>query len=114
MKTTKKVASVQTKRRPQSGRIARWFMLFPSLFLLVLCSIYPFAWILKYVFYDYNGFKAYYIGLDNITRTFQDEIFWSSVMHTFEYAFLKLLFILPLSLITAVLLQRKRFGSALF
>ena len=54
------------------------------------------------------------MGLSNFTRAFQDEIFWKSVLHTFEYAFFKLLFILPLSLTTAVLLQRKRLGSGLF
>lgn len=91
-----------------------WLMLAPALFFLFVCSIYPFIWVLKYVFYDYNGFKAYYIGLRNFTRAFQDRIFWRSVLHTFEYAGLKLLFVLPLSLITAVLLQRKRFGSSFF
>lgn len=45
---------------------------------------------------------------------FNDTIYWNSVLHTFEYAILKLLFVLPLSLVTAVLLQRKRFGSGLF
>lgn len=113
MNLTKKLPAPRAAR--QSGKVARWLMLAPTIFLLLVCSIYPFAWILKYVFYDYNGFRAYFVGLSNFTRAFQDEVFWSSVLHTFEYAFLKLLFILPLSLTTAVLLQqRKRFGGGLF
>lgn len=102
------------KKQWHNGEIVKWLMLAPALFFLFVCSIYPFIWVVRYVFYDYNGFKAYYIGLRNFTRAFQDQIFWSSVIHTFEYAFLKLLFVLPLSLITAVLLQRKRFGSSFF
>lgn len=113
MNKTKKLAVAANGGR-QSGKVARWLMLAPSLFLLLVCSIYPFMWILKYVFYDYNGFRAYFVGLDNFVRAFQDKIFWNSVLHTFEYAFLKLLFIIPLSLTTAVLLQRKRLGGGLF
>lgn len=110
----KKVDFVLIKRKWNNGDIAKWLMLAPALFFLFTCSIYPFLWVLKYVFYDYNGFKAYYVGIRNVTRAFRDPIFWNSVIHTFEYAFLKLLFVLPLSLVTAVLLQRKRFGSGFF
>lgn len=95
------------------GDITMWLMLFPTIFFVLVMSVYPFTWLLKYVFYDYNGFKAYFVGLDNFKRVLSDGIYWNSVIHTFEYAFLKLLFVLPLSLITAVLLQRKRFGSGL-
>ena len=91
-----------------------WLMLLPTIFFIVVMSIYPFAWLLRYVFYDYNGFKAYYVGFDNFKRVLTDRIYWNSVIHTFEYAIMKLLFVIPLSLTTAVLLQRKRFGSGLF
>lgn len=91
-----------------------WLMLTPTIFFILVVSVYPFTWLIRYVFYDYNGFKAYYVGLDNFKRVFTDTIYWNSVLHTFEYAGLKLLFVLPLSLVTAVLLQRKRFGSGLF
>lgn len=102
------------RKKWNNGDIVKWLMLSPALFFLFVCSVYPFLWVIKYVFYDYNGFKAYYIGFRNFTRAFQDKIFWNSVLHTFEYAALKLLFVLPLSLITAVLLQKRRFGSSFF
>jgi len=95
------------------GDITMWLMLLPTIFFILVMSVYPFAWLIRYVFYDYNGFKAYFIGFDNFTRMVTDGIYWKSVLHTFEYAGLKLLFVLPLSLVTAVLLQRKRFGSGL-
>ncbi len=102
------------KKKWDSGDIPMWIMLLPTIFFIVVISIYPFLWLMRYVFYDYNGFKAYFIGLNNFKRMFSDTIYWNSVIHTFEYAILKLLFVLPLSLVTAVLLQRKRFGSGLF
>lgn len=102
------------KRGLNNGDVTKWIMLAPTIFFIIVLSIYPFVWICKYVFYDYNGFKAYYIGMNNFKRVFADKIYWNSVLHTFEYAFLKLLFVLPLSLLTAVILQQKKFGSAIF
>lgn len=43
-----------------------------------------------------------------------DKVFWNSVMHTFEYAFYKLVFIIPLALLMAVLLNQKLRGSSVF
>lgn len=108
---TKKTLAQRLKKGWSRGDITMWLMLLPTIFFIVVMSIYPFVWLVRYVFYDYNGFKAYFIGLDNFKRVCSDTIYWKSVLHTFEYAGLKLLFVLPLSLITAVLLQRKRFGS---
>lgn len=110
---TKKTLGQRLKKSWDHGDIPMWLMLFPTIFFILVMSVYPFIWLIRYVFYDYNGFKAYYIGFDNFTRMFTDEIYWKSVLHTFEYAIFKLLFVIPLSLTTAVLLQRKRFGSGL-
>lgn len=111
---TKKSMGQRLKKSWDRGDIPMWLMLLPTIFFILVISVYPFTWLIRYVFYDYNGFKAYFIGLDNFIRVGTDVIYWKSVLHTFEYAFLKLLFVLPLSLLTAVLLQRKRFGSGLF
>lgn len=108
---TKRTLAQRLKKGWSRGDITMWLMLLPTIFFIAVMSIYPFVWLVRYVFYDYNGFKAYFIGLDNFKRVCSDTIYWKSVLHTFEYAGLKLLFVLPLSLITAVLLQRKRFGS---
>jgi raffinose/stachyose/melibiose transport system permease protein len=102
------------KRGWDHGSISMWVMLLPTIFFIVVVSIYPFVWICRYVLYDYNGFTAYYIGFQNFTRAFSDSIYWESVLHTFEYALMKLIFVLPLSLVTAVILQKKRFGGSLF
>ena len=111
---TKKSMGQRLKKSWDRGDIPMWLMLLPTIFFILVMSVYPFTWLIRYVFYDYNGFKAYFVGLANFKRVGTDAIYWNSVLHTFEYAFLKLLFVLPLSLLTAVLLQRKRFGSGLF
>lgn len=110
---TKKSLGQRFKKSWDHGDIPMWLMLFPTIFFILVMSVYPFTWLIRFVFYDYNGFKAYFVGMDNFKRMLTDVIYWKSVLHTFEYACLKLLFVLPLSLITAVLLQRKRFGSGL-
>lgn len=111
---TKKSMGQRLKKSWDRGDIPMWLMLLPTIFFILVMSVYPFTWLIRYVFYDYNGFKAYFVGIANFKRVGTDVIYWNSVLHTFEYAFLKLLFVLPLSLLTAVLLQRKRFGSGLF
>lgn len=107
---------MQNKKRTKSkgSNLVTWFMLAPALFLLVIVSIYPFIWVFQYIMFDYNGFSKYFVGLDNITRVFSDTLFWQSVLHTFEYAFLKLIFVIPLSLVTAVILSKQLRGNSLF
>ncbi|MEY8354822.1 sugar ABC transporter permease [Lachnospiraceae bacterium 54-53] len=102
------------KRANSRGDFASALMLLPAVFLLAVISIYPFCWLFRYIFYDYNGFTAYYVGFKNFTRMFQDAVFWRSVLHTFEYAFMKLVIIIPLSLLLAVLLNQKIKGSGIF
>ncbi len=98
----------------KDGRLATCLMLSPAVFLLIICSIYPVIWVFRYILFNYNGFKATYTGMRNIQRMFSDTTFWNSVVHTFEYAGLKLIFILPLALLMAVLLSQRLRGSSLF
>ncbi len=104
----------KSMRLKESGGVAAGLMLLPSIIFLCICSVYPFIWIFRYVCYNYNGFKATYTGLRNFNRMLADTKFWNSVLTTFEYAGLKLIFIIPLALIMAVLLNQKLKGSSLF
>ena len=103
-------------RLKESGGVASWIMLAPSLIFLAVCSIYPFVWIFRYVLYNYDGIPAHtrFTGMRNITTMFADAKFWNSVGTTFEYALWKLVFIIPLALIMAVLLNQKLRGSSFF
>lgn len=111
---TKMSLGEKLKRARNRGDFAATLMLLPAIILLVVVSIYPFFWLFRYVCYDYNGMTAYYTGSRNFTRMLSDTTFWSSVLHTFEYAALKIVFIIPFSLVMAVFLNQKLRGSSLF
>ncbi len=98
----------------EGGGLSATLMLTPAIIFLCVCSIYPFLWIFRYICYNYNGFKATYTGARNFTRMLSDTVFWDSVGHTFEYAAMKLVFIIPLALLMAVLLNQKLRGSSFF
>lgn len=98
-----------------NGDIAVWLMLAPTIVLFLATALYPFIWVFRYVLYDYNGYKAYYVGLYNFKRLFtNDPTYWRSVLHTFEYAVLKLSLIMPVALSAAVLLSRRLRGTNFF
>jgi raffinose/stachyose/melibiose transport system permease protein len=109
------MASMEKKlaRRKGDG-IAPFLMLSPAVFLLIVTSIYPFFWLFRYILYDYNGFVAYFTGMDNIKRMASDVTFWKSVLHTFEYASMKLVIVIPISLLLAVIISNNIPGSKLF
>jgi raffinose/stachyose/melibiose transport system permease protein len=110
----KKTFGEKFARAVARGDIATFFMLLPSVLLLVVTSVYPLIWVFRYVCYDYNGMTSYYVGGLNFTRMLQDTTFWRSVGHTFEYAALKIVFIIPLALIMAVLMNRRIKGAGVF
>ena len=115
MKSSNKLSFRDRIARANSrGDFAAVFMMLPAVILLVVMSIYPFFWLFRYICYDYNGFNAYFTGARNFMRMLEDETFWRSVLHTFEYAGLKLLFVIPLSLFLAVLLNQKLTGSSIY
>ena len=109
MKPKRKKGGIET-----GGGVAAALMMFPAVFLLAVTSIYPFLWMFRYICSDYNGFVSYFTGPQNFIRMLNDHLFWQSVVHTFEYAFLKILFVMPLALVLAVLLGQKILGSGFF
>lgn len=104
----------EVRKLRRRENISAAMMMSPAVLLLIVTSIYPFFWLFRYILYDYNGFVAYFTGLDNFRRAFSDGIFWRSVLHTFEYAFGKLLIILPVSLFLAVIINKNLPGSDAF
>jgi len=80
--------------------------LLPSVILTLTLGIYPLVWVLRYMFYDYAGYgQELFIGLDNFSRLFRDELFWDSVVNTLVFAGGKLILTIPLSLLLAVILN---------
>ncbi|MBD2867217.1 carbohydrate ABC transporter permease [Paenibacillus arenilitoris] len=97
------------------NRLGAYLFSFPSFFLTAALGIYPIVWALRYMFYDYQGYgEPRLIGFGNFARLARDAEFWQSVANTFVYAGGKLVITLPLSLILAVILNRKLKGRHLF
>jgi len=84
-------------------------MLFPSLLIFAVLSVYPIMWALKYVFYEYNGYtNPKFVGLDNFIRAFtRDPLFINALKNTFIYVGGKIVIILPLAFILAIFLNKK-------
>ncbi|HWI65327.1 MAG TPA: sugar ABC transporter permease [Symbiobacteriaceae bacterium] len=91
-------------------------MITPTVFLFLVAVVYPICWMLRYMFFDWDGvMPATFVGLENFVRLLtRDPLFWKSVMGTFVYAGGKLLLTLPASLLLAVALNRKLKGQNFF
>lgn len=80
----------------------------------MVLGIYPILWAIHYMFYDYKGYgEKLFIGLSNFKRLWYDELFWNSVWNTLIYAGGKIVITIPISLILAVILNRKIRGHNL-
>jgi raffinose/stachyose/melibiose transport system permease protein len=97
------------------GILQSYTMLIPNLILFVFISIYPILWALRYMFYEYDGFRPQkFVGMENFIRLFtRDENFWLSVQNTFVYAGAKILFIIPIAFLVAILINnpKKLYGG---
>lgn len=116
-------SNIKTKMTPIRRKryiienLRSYSLLLPNLILFIAFSIYPVCWTLKYVFYRYGGYGASvakFIGIDNITRVFRDDVYWKAVRNTLVYGGAKILFTIPLAFLLAFLLNKKRKGNALF
>lgn len=90
-------------------------MIFPGVLFLLVFAIYPLFWAFRYMFYDYDGFRERFTGLENFVRLFTRDVdFWHSVVNTLVYAGGKIIITIPLALILAILLNSKIKGKNLF
>ena len=84
----------------------------PYLFFAVFV-IYPISWILKYSFYDYDGLRATFTGMENFVRLFNDAIWWKAVGNTFILTAVGLVIGTSFPLLLAVLLNMKLVGRGI-
>ncbi|GHT68116.1 sugar ABC transporter permease [Spirochaetia bacterium] len=90
-------------------------MIFPMMIGFVLFTYVPIIYILRFAFFNYNGFRARFIGMDNFIRLFTRDIdFWKSIGNTFILTFGKLAVEIPLALLLAVLLNKNLRGTGFF
>lgn len=110
--STKSITSLKKRRIRRGGissrtdKIQIGAMMFPSLLFLAVFSIYPILWVLRYMFFDYNGIQVGdFVGLKNFIRVFHDGVYWRSVLNTLVYASGKILLTLPIAFILALILN---------
>ena len=97
---------------------AAYLMCAPTIVLFLIFMLFPIGYVLYTSTLDWNGIEsplnAGFVGLDNYTRLFQDDLWWRAVWNTLLYAGIKILIELPLALILAVVLNSGIRGVVVF
>lgn len=89
--------------------IPAYLMIAPMLIGFALFTIYPIFYVIRWSFFDYDGFStALFIGIDNFIRLFcRDANYWNSVWNTIIITLGKMALEIPLALLLAVLLSSR-------
>lgn len=107
-----KYSSLEHNRRDTIQAIV---MVAPCLLGFIILVYFPIIYILRFSFFNFNGFDLSFAGLRNFVRIFTRDIdYWRSLGTTFILAFGKLAVEIPLALFLAILLSKKIVGSGLF
>lgn len=117
-----KAAFLKVHERPQKASffkddtVPAYIMMLPMLIGFLLFTIYPIFYVLKYAWFEYNGFTYMkFTGFYNFIRLFsRDPVYWMSVLNTFAVTFAKLIIELPIALVLAVLLNSKAKSDSFF
>jgi len=106
----------QKRIRIVKSTLVTYMMLLPCLIILVFFVVYPLLWVLRYAFFEYDGFRtAKFTGMDNFIRLFtRDADYWKSVGNTAIYAIGKLIITVPLSFMLALLFNSRLRMKSLF
>lgn len=92
-----------------------YIMILPQVIGLLLFSIYPILWVIRWAWYDYNGVVARFTGAENFIRVFtRDMNYWQSLLNTIVLTFGKLAVEIPLAIVIAVLLNGTLAGKNTF
>lgn len=89
-----------------------WAYLFilPQVIFYLAFTFYPIIMSYVYTLYDWGGIGPLknFVGLDNFKRLFNDAQFWKSYRNSMVYMVGSVLFIMPLSLLLAIVLNSKK------
>lgn len=90
-------------------------MIAPMLIGFFLFTYAPIVYILRYAFFESNGFKETFIGLENFVRVFTRDLpYWNSLNNALILTFGKLAVEIPIALLLAVLLNKAKKGTGFF
>jgi putative chitobiose transport system permease protein len=91
-----------------------YLFLAPAILIIVVFVLYPIAAVVYYSFTDYNiSTPPVWIGLDNYTKLFADQVFWQALEHSFIYLIVTPILIF-LCILLAIIVNRKLPGINAF
>ena len=103
------------KKRFNGDRVQAIVMLAPMMIGFLIFTYIPILYILRYAFYDSNGIKETFNGVENFIRVFtRDRAYWDAMLNTLVLSAGKLIIEIPLALVLAVLLNKGLRGTAFF
>lgn len=93
-----------------------WLFILPTMIGLIVLNIYPIFKTIYESFFKTGDFGRgnIFIGAENYVKLFGDSEVWQSLVNTFKYAIVEVPFSIVISLILAVLLNRKMHGRAVY
>lgn len=93
-----------------------WIFILPTMLGLIILNIYPIIDTIKQSFFKTGAFGKgnIFIGLANYQKMLGDAEVWQSLINTFKYAIVEVPFSIAISLVLAVLLNRKMVGRAAY
>jgi len=101
-------------------QIAGLYFVLPTLIIYGIFLIYPMITAFHYSFFKWNLLsEKKYVGLSNFAKMINDKRFWNSYVTTFHFTLISIIFIIILSFILALILEKSFkfknvFQSAIF
>ena len=93
-----------------------WLFIMPTMLGLIILNIIPIFQTIYQSFFKTGDFGRgnIFVGLSNYVRLFQDADIWHAVINTFKYTIVEVPISIIISLVLAVLLNRKIKGKSLY
>lgn len=93
-----------------------WLFIMPTMLGLIILNIIPIFQTIYQSFFKTGDFGRgnIFVGLANYVRLFQDADIWQAVINTFKYTIVEVPISIIISLVLAVLLNRKIKGKSLY
>lgn len=93
-----------------------WIFILPTMIGLIVLNIYPIFKTIYESFFKTGDFGRgnIFIGVENYVKLFGDAEAWQALINTFKYAIVEVPFSIVISLVLAVLLNRKMKGRAVY
>ena len=102
--------------REKSEFLWGWLFILPTTIGLIILNIIPIFQTIYQSFFKTGDFGRgnKFVGFNNYIKVFGDSEVWQALLNTFKYALVEVPFSIAISLVIAVLLNRKMRGRTIF